>query len=48
MIFTHLYFIQEAKIETWFEFPASREYFGIESTSFLSAKKFTKIYPLVR
>ena len=43
MLFTHL------KIEAWFLSPASREYFGVESTAFLSASKFSsKIYPLVR
>ena len=37
------------KIEAWFLSPASREYFGVESTAFLSASKFSnKIYPLVR
>ena len=30
------------KIEAWFLSPASREYFGVESTAFLSANKFTK------
>ena len=35
------------KIEAWFLSPASREYFGVESTAFLSASKFSKkIYPL--
>ena len=37
------------KIEACFLSPASREYFGVESTVFLSASKFSKkIYPLVR
>ena len=30
MLFTHLYLMQEEKIEAWFLFPASREYFGVE------------------
>ena len=30
------------KIEAWFISQASREYFGVESTAFLSAYKFTK------
>ena len=34
--------MQEKKIEAWFESPASREYFGVEATKFLSAIKFTK------
>ena len=48
-MFTHLYLMQGEKIEAWFVSPASREYFGVESTAFLSASKFSnKIYPLVR
>ena len=42
MLFTHLYFMLGEKIEAWFLSPASREYFGVESTAFLSANKFTK------
>ena len=34
--------MQEEKIEAWFVSPSSREYFGVESTAFLSANKFTK------
>ena len=34
--------MQGEKIEAWFVSPASREYFGVESTTFLSANKFTK------
>ena len=30
------------KIEAWFVSQATREYFGVESTDFLSANKFTK------
>ena len=30
------------KIEAWFVSPASRKYFGVESSAFLSANKFTK------
>ena len=41
-MFTHLYLIQGEKIEASFVFPSSREYFGVESTPFLSAKRFTK------
>ena len=41
--------MQGEKIEAWFVSQASREYFGVESTAYLSANKFTKkIYPLVR
>ena len=41
--------MQGEKIETWFVSPASREYFGVESTAFLSASKFSKkIYPLLK
>ena len=48
IMFTHLYLMQGEKIEAWFVSPASREYFGVESTAFLSASKFSKkIYPLV-
>ena len=37
------------KIEVWFLSPASRGHFGVESTAFLSASKFSKeIYLLVR
>ena len=47
MLFTHLYLMLGEKIEAWFLSPASREYFGVESTAFLSASKFSKkIYPL--
>ena len=42
MLFAHLYLMQGEKIEAWFVSPASREYFGVESTAFLSANKFTK------
>ena len=28
--------------EAWFVYPSGREYFGAESTAFLSAIKFTK------
>ena len=49
MLFTHLYLMLGEKIEAWFLSPASREYFGVESTAFVSASKFSKrIYPLVR
>ena len=34
--------MQGEKIEGWFVSQASREYFGVESTAFLSANKFTK------
>ena len=34
--------MQGEKIEAWFVSPSSREYFGVESTAFLSAIKFTK------
>ena len=45
IMFTHLYLMQGEKIEAWFVSPASREYFGVESTAFLSASKFSnKIY----
>ena len=47
MLFTHFYFMLGEKIEAWFLSPASREYFGVESTTFLPASKFSKkIYPL--
>ena len=49
MLFTHLYLMLGEKIEAWFLSPARREYFGVESTAFLSVSKFSKkIYPLVR
>ena len=49
MLFTHLYLMQGEKIEAWFVSQASREYFGVESTAFLSANKFSKkIYPLLK
>ena len=36
-------------MESWFVSPASREYFGVESTTFLSVNKFTKkTYPLLQ
>ena len=34
--------MQGEKIEAWFVSPSSREYFGVESTDFLSAINFTK------
>ena len=42
MLFTHLHLIQGKEIEAWFVSQANREYFGVESTAFLSANKFTK------
>ena len=42
MLFTYLYLMQGEKIVAWFLSPASKEYFGVESTAFLSANKFTK------
>ena len=45
MLFTQLYLMQGLKIKAWFVSPASREYFGVESTAFLSATKFTKNLP---
>ena len=49
MLFTHLYLGQGEKVKAWFLSPTSRDYFGYESTAFLSASKLTKkIYPLVR
>ena len=30
------------KLKAWFVSPSSREYFGVKSTAFLSANKFTK------
>ena len=37
--------MQREKMEAWFVSPATREYFGVESTTFLSANKFTKNLP---
>ena len=34
--------MQGEKVEAWFVSQASKEYFGVESTAFLSANKFTK------
>ena len=49
MQFTNLYLTLGEKIEVWFLSPASREYFGVESTAFLSTNEFSKkIYPLGR
>ena len=49
MLFTQLYLMLGEKIEAWFSSSASREYFSVESTAFLSARKFSKkIYPPVR
>ena len=45
MLFTHLHLMQGEKIEAWFVSPASREYFSVEFTAFLSANKFTKNLP---
>ena len=42
MLFIHLHLMQGEKAEAWFVFQASREYFGVKSTAFLSASKFTK------
>ena len=36
MISTHFYLTEGQKLETWFVLPASREYFGVESITFLS------------
>ena len=43
MLFTHLYFMLREKIEAWFSSSASREYFGVESTVFLPASKFSNL-----
>ena len=42
IMFTHLYLMQEEKVEAWFVSTSSRKHFGVESTAFLSANKFTK------
>ena len=42
MLFIHLYLMQREKIEVSFLSQASRKYFGVEYTAFLSANKFTK------
>ena len=42
MLFAHLFLMQGEKTEVWFISPASREYFCVESTAFLSAKKLKK------
>ena len=42
MLFTYLYLMQGERIEAWFVSQAHREYFGVESTAYLSANKFTK------
>ena len=34
--------MQGEKTEAWFVFQASRKYFGVKSTAFLSASKFTE------
>ena len=39
VMFTHLCLMQGEKIEAWFISPSSREYFGVESSAFLSANK---------
>ena len=36
MIFTHSHLTQGQKLKTWFVSLASREYFGVEPTTFLS------------
>ena len=41
-MFTHLYLMQGERIEAWFVSQACREYFGVESTAYLSANKFIK------
>ena len=45
MLFTHLYLMHGENIKASFVFPASRKHFGVESTTFLSANKFTKNLP---
>ena len=42
IMFIHLYLMQGEKIEASFVSSSSREFFGVESKSFLSAIKFTK------
>ena len=42
MLSTHLYLMQGEKIETWFVSQARRKYFGVESTAYLPANKFTQ------
>ena len=42
MLFTHLYLTQGEKIEAWFVYQARKEYFGVESTAYLSVNKLTK------
>ena len=45
MLFTRLYLMQGEKIKAWLTSHASREYFGVESTTSLSANKFFKNLP---
>ena len=42
MLFTHLYLTQGEKIEARFVSQVRREYFGVESTAYLSANKLLK------
>ena len=42
MLFTHLYLMEGENIVAWSVSQASKEYFGVEPTGFLSASKFTK------
>ena len=52
-VYTRFLFLSYAtarrnKIEAWFISPASREYFGVEPTTFLYVTNPQKIYPLVK
>ena len=42
MLFTHLYLMLGEKMDAWFSSPASRKYFGVESTAFMCAKQILK------
>ena len=44
MLFTHFYLTQGQRLETWFVSLASREYFGVEPTTFLSTNWQKRIH----
>ena len=42
MLFPHLYVMQGEKIDAWFVSEVRRQYFGVESTAYLSVNNLTK------
>ena len=44
MLFNHFYLTQGQKLETWFVWPAIREYLGVQSRAFLIHKLTKQLF----